>query len=233
MKKLVTAIALCAAVSAAYAAVESSNIVGYNNTTGENGASLYSPMFIPVGGGTPTLGDIKGNFVENSDTIQILDNTLVATTVYTWVDVTYSGNPPVWSSDGGTDDSAVVIPRGAAVIISSESATILNAGQVQTGTLQIVCGTGATVLGNPTPKTITLGSISFTDLVENSDTIQLLDNTLVATTVYTWVDVTYSSNPPVWSSDGGTDDSGVTLAPGAGFVLSSENGSTVTFPAAL
>ncbi len=232
MKKLVTALALCASFSA-FAQVESANIVGYNNTTGENGASVYTPMFIPVGGGNATLGDIKGNFVEWTDTIQILDSSLAATTIYTWIDVTYASNPPVWTSNGTTDDSNVVVPRGAAVVISSSAATLLNAGQVQTGTTQITCGTGATVLGNPVPKAITLGSIGFTDLVEWTDTIQMLDNTLAATIIYTWIDITYASNPPVWTSNGTTDDSGVVLAPGAGFVLSSANGSTVTFPAAM
>ena len=233
MKELVTAFAACAAAGLALAQVES-NIVGYVNTQGANGATVFSPMFVACGGGNATLGDITGDFTEYSDTLQILDETLTTSTMYSWIDVTYSAITPVWTSDGSTDDSAVVIPRGAGVVISSSAAVILNAGEVETTDVVISCDMGATVLGNPTPVTITLGDITFSGLQEWDDSIQLLDPTLSTAEIYTWIDVTYGSNDPVWSSDGVADDSSTILAPGAGFVLScANNGVTVTFPSAL
>jgi len=210
-----------------------SNVVGYVNTQGEDGFTVLAPMFCGCGGTDMTLGDIKGDFAEWSDSIQILDDTLTTSAMYTWVDITYSGADPVWTSDYGTDDSDVVIPRGAAVVISSMATVIQNAGEVETTGVVIPCDPGFTVLGNPTPVEIKLGDIAFTDLVEWSDSIQLLNDALTTSAMYTWVDVTYAGVTPVWTSDYATDDSATPLAPGAGFVLSSANGSTVTFPSAL
>ena len=238
MKELVTAFAACAIAGAVMAA--DSNIVGYVSTVGnDNGATLLAPMFIECGGVNAKLGMITGEFDEYLDTVQILDDTLAMAVEYVWVDVTYDPlglTSPVWSSDYTTDDSDVVIPRGVGVVVSKSTAIIQYAGEVEAGGVSIACDPGATVLGNPTPVTITLGQIGFTDLEEYTDTIQLLDSTLAMATEYVWVDVTYDPlglTPPVWSSDYTADDSGVELAPGVGFVLSSMNGSTVTFPAAL
>jgi len=211
--------------------VDTVNVVGYVNTPGADGFTVIAPMFVECGGTNAVLGKITGDFEEWSDTLQILDDTLSTSTIYTWIDVTYDNNPPVWTSDGGTDDSDVVIPRGAAVVISSTEAVIQNRGQVETTAVSIDCSVGFSVLGNPTPVTITLGDITFAGLEEWSDTLQILDDTLSTSDIYTWIDVTYDNNPPVWTSDGGTDDSAVELIPGAGFVLSSVNGATVTFPA--
>ena len=226
-----TVFAACAIAGAAVAA--DSNIVGYVNTDGENGFTVFAPMFIECGGTDTTLGMITGDFDEFMDTVQVLDDTLTTSTLYTWVDVTWSSATPVWTSDFATDDSAVIIPRGAGVVVSKSTTTILCSGEVEVGSVVIPCDPGFTVLGNPTPVKITLGDIDFLGLEEFSDTLQLLDDSLVTSTLYTWVDVTWSGATPVWTSDFATDDSGVELAPGAGFVLSSMNGSTVTFPAAL
>jgi hypothetical protein len=209
------------------AQVESVNIVGYTTTTGANGATMYAPMFTAVGGGAITLGDIKGDFEEYVDTIQILDENLVGTTLYNWVDI---GRGPVWTSDFATDDSAVTIPIGHSVVISTSGSQIQNAGEVKLTPTVVTCGTGATTLGNPLPKPITLGSIIFTGLEEYVDTIQILDENLVGTTLYNWVDL---GGGPVWTSDFATDDSSTVFEAGVGFVLSSQNGCTVTFPAAL
>jgi len=209
-----------------------SNVVGYVNTQGENGATLLAPMFVACDGtGEARLEHITGNFEEWVDTLQILDDTLVTSTLYWWIDVDGLGKC-VWSEDTLTDDSAVTIPRGAGVVISSAAATIQNAGEVATTGVVIECDPGASVLGNPIPVAIKLGSISFTGLEEWEDTLQLLDGTLVTSTLYWWVDVD-GLGTPVWSEDTLADDSNVELAPGAGFVLSSANGSTVTFPSAL
>jgi len=210
-----------------------SNVVGYVNTPGENGYTVFAPMFCGCLDTPMTLGAITGDFTEYSDSLQILDDGLVTSDSYVWVDVTYSGAAPVWSSDYVTDDSGVVVPRGAAVVISSAAAVIQNAGEVETKDITIECDPGFTVLGNPTPVTIKLGDIKFTDLEEYSDSLQILDDGLVTSDSYVWVDVTYSGAAPVWSSDYVTDDSGVELLPGAGFVLSSANGSKATFPSAL
>ncbi|MCL2104303.1 MAG: hypothetical protein FWH21_04510 [Kiritimatiellaeota bacterium] len=220
-----TVFAACAIAGAAVAA--DSNIVGYVNTDGNDGATLIAPMFIECGGSDTTLGMITGEFEEWADTLQILDDTLAMATIYFWADV---GAGPVWTSDGATDDSTITIPRGAGVVVSKSTATIFCAGEVEMGSVVIPCGSGATALGNPTPVKIKLGDINFSDLEEWSDTLQLLDGSLAMATIYFWADV---GSGPVWTSDGATDDSTVELAPGAGFVLSSMNGSTVTFPAAL
>ena len=234
MKKLVTVFAACAVAGLVMAADGvPSNVVGYVKTPGENGYTVFAPMFCGCLDTPMTLGAITGDFAEWVDSLQVLDAGLVASDSYVWVDVTYSGATPVWTSDFGTDDSGVIVPRGAAVIISSTATIIGNAGEVEAKDIIIDCDPGYTVLGNPTPVPITLGDIKFTGLEEWIDSLQLLDAGLVASDSYVWVDVTYSGATPVWTSDFGTDDSGIPLDPGAGFILSSVNGSKVTFPSAL
>ena len=227
MKELVTVFAALAVAGAAVAA--DSNVVGYVNTDGENGFTVFAPMFIECNGTDTTLGMIKGDFDEWMDTLQILDDTLAAATAYTWVDVNYDGKP-VWSEDFVTDHSSVIIPRGAGVVISKATAIIQCAGEVEVGNAVIPCDPGFTVLGNPTPVTIKLGDIGFIGLEEWMDTLQILDDRLAAAKAYTWVDVNFDGTP-VWTEDFVTDYSADELAPGVGFVLSSMNGATVTFPA--
>lgn len=227
MKKLMTAFAACMIAGLVSAAVESQNIVGYTTVVGANGATMYTPMFTAVGGGAITLGDIKGDFVEYTDTLQILDENLVTVSLYYWVDL---GSGPVWTSDFATDDSSVEVPFGNSVVISSAAAGIVNAGEVKLTATQVVCGVGATTLGNPVPVEITLGDMDFTGLVEYTDTLQILDENLVTVALYYWVDL---GSGAVWTSDFATDDSSTPLAVGAGFVLSSQDGCTVTFPAAI
>lgn len=226
MKKLVTAIATCA-IAIMVSAVESVNIVGYMNTTGTNGFTMYTPMFTSIGGGSNMLGDITGNFVGDVDTLQMLDENLVGSAIYFWSDL---GSGTVWTSDFVNDDSAVTIPIGHSVVISSASAIIQNAGEVKKTATPVVCGTGFTTLGNPLPKAITLGDITFDGLVGDVDTLQILDENLVGTAIYFWSDL---GSGTVWTSDFVNDDSGTILASGAGVVLSSQDGCTVTFPTAL
>ena len=69
MKKLVTAFALCAAISAM--AVESENIVGYNKVTADGAYYLIGTPFANVGGGVNTLDKLQGTF-ESGDQIQVI-----------------------------------------------------------------------------------------------------------------------------------------------------------------
>jgi len=117
MRKLVTVFATCAIAGMAVAA--DSNVVGYVNTPSEGEFMVFSPMFCGCGDTPATLGDIKGDFAEITDSIQVLDDELFMADTYVWLDITWSGADPVWTSDWMTDDSNVELAPGAGFILYS------------------------------------------------------------------------------------------------------------------
>jgi len=126
MKKLVTAFALCAAMSSM--AVDSDNIVGYKSDimlAGENFSMLSSP-FVPVGGGDAM--PIATLFTDNS-IFTASDTADTADWMVIWGDGTYrdatyylsSDAANTWSSDG-FNTTTDTIPVGTAFWLYRQSA---------------------------------------------------------------------------------------------------------------
>ncbi len=234
MKKLVTAFALCAAISAM--AVESENIVGYVNVSIPQGLRFTVPAFNTVGGdGTSsTLGDITpvGWEGANSDTAQLIDA---------------SGEPIqtiwYWPSDGGWfdfDDDSVdingqVIKTGTGMIVDATQAgaSFTMSGQVALSPYDLeLVDAGLYFIGNPVPRILTLGEIVPSNWEgANSDTAQLID----------------ASGEPIqtiwyWPADGGWfdfDDDSVDINSqeipvGGGIIVdATQANATFSFPAAI
>ncbi len=230
MKKLVTAFALCAAISAM--AVESENIVGYVNVSLPQGQCFTVPAFNSVGGdGTSSkLRDITpiGWEAANNDSAQLIDA---------------SGEPIqqiyYWPLDGGwfdLDDNDVndqIITTGTGMIVDSlfEDTSFMMAGEVAMKPYDLeLADPGVYFIGNPLPRTLTLSEIIPSNWeAANNDSAQLID----------------ASGEPIqqiyyWPLDGGwfdLDDNDVNeqvLPIGAGMIIdSSLSDVAFSFPAAI
>lgn len=241
MKKLMTAFALCAAVSAM--AVDSANIVGYQTVAVPMGTTLWTPTFVTVGGdGTQlTLGEIIPNsafYADNSkgDLIQFLNPTGSGTV---------SLMADYWDGLGwfefGTENSldATVLPKGQSFIVSAKAvggATFTFKGELKQAGFSVVVPQGVTLIGNSIPKSLTFADIvpSASFYADNSkgDLIQFLASNGSGT-------VTLMAD--YWSGLGwyefGTENSldATSVPAGDSFVVSAKavGGATFTFPAAL
>jgi hypothetical protein len=207
MKKLVTALALCAAVST-YAAVESQNIVGYKSDimlAGANFSMLSSP-FAPVGGGSGI--PINSLFTDNS-IFTASDTADTADWIIIWENGAYRLPKYFYSSDAGNTwasgaDSFTTttdtIPTGTAFWlyrqnIASTNATV--AGQVITTNLTVnVVGANFTMVANPFPAPMSIAAITGADLTA-SDTADTADWIII------WENGAYRLPKYFYSSDAG------------------------------
>jgi hypothetical protein len=239
MKKLVTALALCASFSA-FAAVESQNIVGYKGDimlAGENFSMLSSP-FVPVGGGSAM--PIATLFTDNS-IFTASDTAETADWIAIWENGAYRGANYFYSSDAGNawsvdgfDPTTDTIPVGTAFWLyrqnaSSGQATI--SGQVLTTNVSIaVVGQNFTMVANPYAAALNISQITGADLAasdtaETADWIAIWENG-----AYRGANYFYSSDAGnAWSVDG-FDPTTDTVPAGGGFWFYRQNagGSTIT-----
>jgi len=238
MKKLVTAFALCAAMSAM--AVDSDNIVGYKSDimlAGENFSMLSSP-FVPVGGGDamPIATLFTDNSIfkasdtsETADWIVIWENGVYRTTSYFYS--SDAGN--AWSVDG-FETTTDTIPVGTAFWLYRQNAGAVAAtvaGQVLTTDATInVAGANFTMVANPFPAAMSIADIIGADLKasdtsETADWIVIWENGGYRVTSYF-----YSSDAGnTWSVDG-FETTTDTVPAGGGFWFYRQNAgaSTIT-----
>ncbi len=212
MKKLVTAFALCAAMSA-FAQVESQNIVGYKSDimlAGANFSMLSSP-FVPVGGGSAM--PIASLFTDNS-IFTASDTSLTADWIVIWENGAYRASIYWYSSDAantwskdGFDTTTDTIPTGTAFWLYRQNSGATNAtvsGQVLTTNATVnVAGANFTMVANPYPAPISIAAItgvglSASDTSETADWIVIWENGSYRAAIY-W----YSSDAAnTWSKDG-------------------------------
>lgn len=121
MKKLVTAFALCAAMSAF--AVESQNIVGYQTVSCAAGFTVFSPTFLTVGGTPFTYKDITGT-MEWADNLQFFDANGDVVFTATWQTMDMMGVPDGWYDGDLNSLAATVIPAGQGFFLSTASAGV-------------------------------------------------------------------------------------------------------------
>jgi len=234
MKKLVTAFALCAAISAL--AAESDNVVGYQTFSAVAGYTPLAPTFITVNGtASITAGDVTGDFTE-FDSLQIFGNDGNVSTELLWL-VNGSSAPGAtgWYDGDLNDASATVLAAGSAFWVnSSAGATITIAGEVNASSLVVNAGAGYTPTGNAMPVATTAGALQFTGLGE-FDSLQIFGNDGNVSTELLWL-VNGSSAPGAtgWYDGDLNDASSTALAAGAAFWINSALGSvTMTIPSPL
>lgn len=234
MKKLVTAFALCAAVSAM--AVESANVVGYQNFTAVAGYTPLAPTFIAVGGTVSiTAGDVKGDFAE-FDSLQIFgDDGNVSSELFWLVQDSAAPGATGWYDGDFNDASTTVLAAGSAFWVNSAAgATVTIAGQVNSASLVVNAGAGYTPTGNAMPIATTAGALQFTGLAE-FDSLQIFGNDgNVATELFWLVQDSAAPGTTGWYDGDFNDASTTALAAGAAFWINSAGGGvTMTIPSPL
>ncbi len=227
MKKLVTA--ACALVAASAFAVESANIVGYQQTTCIAGLNFVAPDFTQVGANTVKVGDILvlGDSVTSmGDNLQIIDDNGDYLSGYTWSSGGDMGAQDGWYNDDGEFANNETIARGLALLLSCEEDDVVVqvSGEVNTNNVSLVCGAGLNSVGNFFPAAIAVGNfvISGDSVTSMGDNLQIIDDNGDYLSGYTW-----SAGGDMGAQDGWYDDDGNFAAtdlidPGLGMLLSCE-----------
>ena len=240
MKKLmiVGAFALCAAVSCN--ALESANVVGYQNTEMVNayGYNFIAPTFKDVASNTATydLQNIKrvGSAVGDgiSDFIEIWDDAGAMTdTQYFYVTEAMGADHDGWVTEmmGDTYVTDVTLTLGQGFYLyigSSDDVEVQYAGEVLKGNLTSqVLPFGYNIAGNATPAPVGLQQIQLLGAAVGdgiSDFIEVWDDTGSMTdTQYFYVTEAMGADHDGWVTEmmGDTYATGVTYAPGQAFFL--------------
>ena len=175
-------------------AVESANVVGYQESSSVAGFNWVAPNFTTVGETTACFGDISiagDDVVEYGDNIQIVDADGNCDALYYW-----TGADGWFDMDGSGEymnDEAIV--RGKSVIVYTDvaGATIRVKGEVITNSVVFAEGSvaGFNWVGNPFPVDITYANISIAgdDVVEYGDNIQNVDADGNCDALYYWTGV--------------------------------------------
>ena len=190
-------VSISAAVAAAGAiAVDSQNVVGYQDKPLGNGEITWTcPTFAPVGTNTSfTLGQLVANdiFDAFSDTIQFCDNggnweealTYVSQAWLDGNDIGEEGYTVGWYAYSDEElatplnDTVVPFAKGFAAQAGREGVAIRFSGEVAEDISEVSLGNGEiTWMGNASVATNLLGSIKGNDTFDAfSDTIQFCDN---------------------------------------------------------
>ena len=155
-------------------AVESANIVGYQDFTGEGSFNLTVATFLPVGtdGSTMTLGDIVGNaaFKPGTDYINLYTSTgdfIMNATYSNPTDAASWGITPGWYTRADYEGDAVnnlnstAIPYGSGVafVRTTSGAALKYVGELKQAENTLPAPGSFNLVGNTSPKDITLGDI--------------------------------------------------------------------------
>jgi len=207
MKKLMTALAICAVTGFALAAdtgVASANIVGYIQKTSPGKFFSSGSMFISVGNTNKEwrLGDVSATGMDpNSDIIEFLS----AATADTILSATYIDLPTAigygnaalqgwWDLDleNRLDDTMVKSGTGFLSNFGSSGVKLTYAGEVvqRTNTLDL-SGMKFVMVANCVPVDLTLSNLTCTGMDPNSDIIEFLS----AATADTILSATYIDLP--------------------------------------
>ena len=177
MKKLM--IAAAAAVCGSVFALESANVVGYQEQTmNASGATMAAATFMNVtaADGSFKLSDLKvtgydapvydedegellsGGVIKGAFSLQILNASGATEANYYWVDNGEIG--PGWFDMSNKSCNSVALASGQGMWIMGNGLTLMPAGSVNLSDVSVVTrATGATASGNSTPAALTLGDL--------------------------------------------------------------------------
>jgi len=228
MKKLVTAFALCAAISA-MAAVES-QVVGYQTIDIPSGFSAATATFVTVGGDgtTSVLADIAANANFEGESIQLLSSDGSGNVLL--IAYYYAGFG--WYDGDNNDVNSTAITKGEAFIVSTgvTGAQLTFKGDVRATAFSIAIPSGFSLLGNSVPKSLTLGAVTANASFEG-ESIQLISSTDGLGSVEL---IAYYYAGFGWYDGDNNDVNTTPLAAATTFVVSTGvTGAELTFPAAL
>ena len=239
MKKLIALAA--AATCGAALAIDSANIVGYNNTAARANLNWYAPVFRSVGVNTTDINDIQlndggaGN-VGWGDNMQIVGPLGNPSAVYSYwdpsMDLTGEATSCYWGDDVGTA-ALISFDEGDGVAIDNPNEyeySIVGAGEVSTSQVSFSAHENLNWTGNPFPSTISINAVQLDDdgagNVGWGDNMQIVGPLGNPSAVYCYwdpsMDLTGEATACYWGDDVGTAVS-VNLAPGAGFAIDNPN----------
>ena len=245
MKKLMIAASVAICATAGFA-LESANIVGYNNTAAEANFNWYAPMFVAVGANTIDINSIQiidvnqEGMVGWGDSMQIVGPLGNASANYFFysdpsMDLSGKATGPFWSDDQG-NSVEVSFDSGDGIAIDNANAltfAIQTAGQVPTGDVQFNAGANFNWSGNPFPAPISINNVQIIDVKEEGmvgwgDSMQIVGPLGNASANYFFysdpsMDLSGKATGPFWSDDQGNSVD-VMLQPGAGFAIDNANG---------
>ena len=258
MKKILAAFTAAAAVSAM--AIDSSNIVGYqnNSVTAGDRAMRTAATFLNVGANPTaiTLGDIKQTAGDPGDlTLCTYDDNVTRLAQYWYFSSEATGGelPEGWyildnngepDLESGVQNTSLPYGQGCVIVSASSSAAYPSAGQVDSVAREFSVTAGARkMMGNILPVSINLSQIEQSAGDPGDLTICTYDNNVTRLAQYWFfsTEATGGELPEGWyilDNNGEPDfESGaqnVTFASGAGFVVvSASSTATLSFPAAL
>ena len=213
-------------------AVESANVVGYQQKDTVTGFNFVIPSFKAVNGGSVHIQDIKiANATDWGDNIQVLDEGGATIATYYYASAEQSGA----AADGWLDDTLaladVTFAPGQSVLIDTvDSAVLTFAGQVSTEDTVVETVPGFNFVGNNTPVAVNIQDIKIANATDWGDNIQVLDEGGATIATYYYASAEQSGA----AADGWLDDTlalaDVTLEPGQGILIDTVDVAEVTIP---
>ena len=233
MKKLmIAAVASMAAVGAF--AVESANIVGYQQKDTVTGFNFVIPSFKAVNGGSVHIQDIKiANATDWADNIQVLDEGGATVSAYVYATKEQSGYAADgWlSEDLGSLADVTFAPGQSILIDTADSAVLTFAGQVSTEDTVVETVPGFNFVGNNTPVAVNIQDFTIVGATDWTDNIQILDEggaTVVAYVYATKEQSGYAADG--WLSEDLGSIANVDVEAGQGILIDTADVATVTIP---
>jgi len=241
MKKLmIAAVASMAAVGAF--AIESANVVGYNNTAARADLNWYAPVFRSIGYNTTDIQDIDlsdggAGMVGWGDSMQIVGPLGNASENYAYWDPSMDpagvATTCYWGDDA-CNAVAISFDEGDGIAIDNANALtfdIVNAGQVATNDVSFAARADLNWSGNPFPVVIDIQAISLDDggtgMVGWGDSMQIVGPLGNASENYAYWDPSMDPAGAATTCYWGNDVcEPVTRAfePGEGFAVDNANG---------
>ena len=234
MKKLmIAAVASMAAVGAF--AVESANVVGYQQKDTVTGFNFVIPTFKAVGGGAGVhIQDIKiANATDWNDSIQVLDEGGSTIATYVYVSAAESGfSADGWAAEDFSGLADVTFASGQSLLIDTADAAVITfSGQVSTTDTVVETVPGFNFIGNNTPVAIDIQDIKITGATDWNDSIQVLDEGGSTIATYVYVSAAESGfSADGWAAEDFSGLADVDFEPGLGILVDTADVATITIP---
>ena len=235
MKKLmIAAAALCATVGAS--AIESENIVGYQDNAVPNGYSMITPCFENVSGGGYAIDNLLLNNVDDTmATVQVVNPDGSWGTQGFWFNA-FGDLPAGWFTDAtGVTPAEITLTPGQAVFlkVTSANASAQTAGQVS-GVITNDVANGYSMIGNASVISAAIDDVKLIGVDDTMATVQVVNPDGSWGTQGFWFNE-YGDLPSGWFTDAtGVTPAEITLTPGqAVFLKVTATGAKIVLPSAL
>ena len=245
MKKLIFAAAAVAGMGAF--ALESANVVGFQDVEAPQGDSMRCPTFTAVGTEGYDLTQIKvtGGFGMGDINAQKVSSSGLWDGQYYWLTEDMALVPTGWYKDmfgaEPVEEGEVVLDKGQALYVhsDSENLNLTVSGEVKKGAVELEFAAGDGMLGNALPVDVDLVNVTVTGGFGMGDiNAQAISAGGIWNGQYYWLTEDMALVPTGWYKDmfGGEPvaEGEVILAPGEALYFHSDTEAlTVTLPAAL